>query len=285
MRGSRTSGSRSPPSDRGLALRGLEQDRVDHAILAGPGRDPRESDLGLNRRAAGDDVARHEVRIRRVRFHRDNLDLLRCGGPAVQDIGDLRAQDADLPVRSLRAVELQALGPDEGVLLLPTDLPPSLLAERPVAASGRLPFRASLPKGHRIAPKNGPYMTVVGHTMWIVPYTRRLVARKPRRAPPFKRGKPACGFPLRTYRIKTKKPARLPMTVPNATVMNGATGPNERPRSGGSFRNVKADTLRIPGMMRSPNPINTASRSSPAAISPFQLLCSRNEEPAFFGIP
>src|SRR5256712_3473536 len=161
MRGSRTSGSRSPPSDRGLALRGLEQDRVDHAILAGPGRDPRESDLGLNRRAAGDDVARHEVRIRRIRFRRDNLDLLRCGGPAVQDIGELRAQDADLPVRSLRAVELQALGPDESVLLLPADLPPPLLTERPVAASGRLPFRASLPKGHRIAPKNGPYMTVV----------------------------------------------------------------------------------------------------------------------------
>src|SRR5438128_7049831 len=244
MRGSRTSGSRSPPSDRGLARGGLEQDRVDHAILTGPGRDPRESDLRLDRRAAGDDVARHEVRIRRVRLHRDDLDLLRRRGPAVQDVGEFRAQDADLPVRSLRAVELQALGPDEGVLLLPTDLPPPLLAERPVAAARRLPFRASLPKGHRIAPKNGAYMTVVGHTMWIVPYTIRLVTRKPRSAPPFKRGKPACGFPLRTYGIKTKKPARLPMTVPNATVMNGATGPNERRRRVGAFRNGKADTPR-----------------------------------------
>src|SRR6266566_3561862 len=210
MRGSRTSGSRSPPSDRGLARGGLEQDRVDHAILTGPGRDPRESDLRLDRRAAGDDVARHEVRIRRVRLHRDDLDLLRRGSPAIQDVGEFRAQDADFPFRPLRAEGLQPLGPEEGV--------------------------------------------------------RRLVTRKPRSAPPFRRGKPACGFPLRTYRIKTKKPTRLPMTVPNATVMNGATGPNERPRSAGSFRNVKADTLRIPGMMRSPSPMNIASRSSPAAI-------------------
>src|SRR5256712_11766195 len=153
MRGSKTSGSRSPPSDRGLALRGLEQDGVDHAILAGPGRDPRESDLGLNRRAAGDDVPRHEVRIRRVRLHRDDLDLLRRGRPPVQDVGELRTQDTDLPVRSLRAVELQALGPDESVLLLPADLPPPLLTERPVAASGRLAFRASLPKGHLVRAK------------------------------------------------------------------------------------------------------------------------------------
>src|SRR2546425_1602370 len=155
MRGSKTSGSRSPPSDRGLALRGLEQDRVDHAILAGPGCDPRESDLRLDRRAAGDDVPRHEVRVRRVRLHRDDLDLLRRGSPAIQDVGEFRAQDADLPVRALRPVELQALGSDEGVLLLAADLPPPLLAEWPVPASGRLPFRTSLPKGHRIAPKNG----------------------------------------------------------------------------------------------------------------------------------
>src|SRR2546425_12323488 len=279
MRGSKTSGSRSPPSDRGLALRGLEQDGVDHAFEAGPRRDTHKSDVGPARRDASDDVQRHEVRIRRVRLPRDDLALLGRRGPAVQDVGEFRAQDADLPVRSLRAVELQALDPDEGVLLLPTDLPPSLLAERPVAAARRLPFRASLPKGHRIAPKNGAYMTVLGHTMWIVPYTIRLVTRKPRSAPPFKRGNPACGFPFRTYRIKTKKPTRLPMTVPNATVMNGATGPNERPRrfSVGSLRKVKAETLMIPGIMRSPNPMNIASRSSPEATCALRLFCSRNE--------
>src|SRR5207245_10871032 len=252
---------------------------------AGARSEPGEYDLSLDRRHSGEDAPCHDVRFRRVRLHRDALVLLGRRGPAVQDVGEFRAQDADLPVRSLRAVELQALDPDEGVLLLPTDLPPSLLAERPVAAARRLPFRASLPKGHRIAPKNGAYMTVVGHTMWIVPYTIRLVTRKPRSAPPFKRGSPACGFPLRTYRIKTKKPRRLPMTVPNATVMNGASGPNERPRrfSVGSLRKVKAETLMIPGIMRSRNPMNIACRSSPEATCALRLCCCWNEYHAFSG--
>src|ERR1700756_3447227 len=124
-------------------------------MLTGPGGDACESDLRLNRRAPGDDVPRHEVRVRRVRLHRDDLHLLGHGGPAVQDVGEFRLEDADLPVRSLRAVELQALGTDEGVLLLPTDLPASLLAERPVPASGRLAFGASLPQGHLSRAKDG----------------------------------------------------------------------------------------------------------------------------------
>src|SRR5207237_7632010 len=39
------------------------------------------------------------------------------------------------------------------VLLLPADLPPSLLAERPIAASGRFALRSSLPEGHGSRPK------------------------------------------------------------------------------------------------------------------------------------
>src|SRR5207247_11279641 len=71
----------------------------------------------------------------------------------MQDVSELRAQESHLLVRAFRAVELQALGPDERVLLLPADLPPSLLAERPIAASGRLALRSSLPEGHGGRPK------------------------------------------------------------------------------------------------------------------------------------
>src|SRR2546426_567234 len=141
-------------------------------MLTGLGRDPRESDFRLDRRAPRDDVPRHEVRIRRVRLHGDDLDFLRHGRPAVQDVGELRAQDAHLAVRPFRAVELQSLGPDERVL-------------------------------------------------------------------------------------------RLPRTVPTATNAFGSRPRNDRP---GAVKNVNAETLMIPGMMRSPSPINIASRSSPAAI-------------------
>src|SRR5213593_633137 len=121
-------------------------------MLAGLGRDPGESYFRLDRRAPGDDVPRHEVRIRWVRLHRDDLDFLRHGRPAIEDVGELRAQDAHLPVRPFRAVELQSLGPDERVLLLPADLPPPFLAERPIAAARRLALRASLPQGHGSRP-------------------------------------------------------------------------------------------------------------------------------------
>src|SRR2546422_205252 len=104
-------------------------------MLTGLGRDPRESDFRLDRRAPGDDVPRHEVRIRGVRLHGDDLDFLRHGRAAIEDVGELRAQNPDLAVRPFRAVELQSLGPDERVLLLPADLPPPFLAERPIAAA------------------------------------------------------------------------------------------------------------------------------------------------------
>src|SRR5207247_10496653 len=71
----------------------------------------------------------------------------------MQDVSELRAQESHLLVRSFRAVELQALGPDERVLLLPAELPPPFLAEGPIAASGRLALRSSLPEGHGSRPK------------------------------------------------------------------------------------------------------------------------------------
>src|SRR5256885_16673671 len=121
-------------------------------MLTGLGRDPRESDFRLNRRAPGEDVPRPEVGIRGVRLHRDDLDFLRHGRAAIEDIGELRTQDAHLPVRPFRAVELQSLGPDERVLLLPADFPPPFLAERPIPAARRLALRASLPQGHGSRP-------------------------------------------------------------------------------------------------------------------------------------
>src|SRR5438445_5597765 len=262
MRGSRTSGSRSPPSDRGLALRGLDQDRVDHAILAGARCDPRESDLRLDRRAPRDDVPRHEVRIRRVRLHRDDLDFLRHGRAAIQDVGELRAQDAHLAVRPFCAVELQALSPDERVLLLSADRPPPFLAERPIAAARRLAFRSSLPEGHGSRPNRAGIYDPSAHARFRYPYARRFVSTKPRSAPPFSRGSPACGLPFRTNRMRKKNPARLPRTVPAATNALGSRPRNDRP---GAVKNVNADTLMIPGMMRSPSPMNIASRSSPAS--------------------
>src|SRR5438552_4913312 len=47
-------------------------------------------------------------------------------------------------------------------------------------------------------PKGWAYLTVPGQPMWTVPYTSKLAMMKPRSAPPFRRGRPACGFPFRT---------------------------------------------------------------------------------------
>src|SRR5437879_13723793 len=105
-------------------------------MLTGLGRDPRESDFRLDCRAAGDDVPRHEVRIRWVRLHGDNLDFLRHGSPAIEDVGELRAQDAHLPVRPFRALELQALSPDGRARLLPADHTRPLLPDEPRAPRG-----------------------------------------------------------------------------------------------------------------------------------------------------
>src|SRR3989442_3639063 len=98
-------------------------------MLARLGRDPGEPDFRLDRCAPGDDVPRHEVRVRRIRLHGDDLDLLRHGGPAVEYVRELCLQHADLAVRAFRAVELETLRSDERPLLLASDLPPALLAE------------------------------------------------------------------------------------------------------------------------------------------------------------
>src|SRR6266540_4817598 len=131
-----------------LARGSLDEDCVDHAVLARTRRDPSEADLRLNRRAASDDVPRHEVRIRRVRFHGDDLDFLRRGRAAVEDVRVLRFQDTHLPVPAFRPVEFEALRSDKRVLLLPTDLSLALLPQRSIPTAGRLPFRTSLPEGH-----------------------------------------------------------------------------------------------------------------------------------------
>src|SRR3989442_619274 len=191
-------------------------------MLTGLGRDPRESDFRLDCRAAGDDVPRHEVRIRWVRLHGDNLDFLRHGSTAIQDVGELRAQDAHLPVRPFRAVELQPLSPDDRVLLLSADLPPPFLAERPIAAPGRFALRSSLPEGHGSRPNRAGIYDPSAHARFRYPYARRFVSTKPRSAPPFSSGSPACGLPFRTNRMRKKNPTRLPRTVPAA--------PNEIPR-------------------------------------------------------
>src|SRR3989442_13929221 len=122
--------------------------RVDDAVLAGTGRDPREADLRLNRRAARDDVPRHKVRVGRVRFDRDDFDLLRHRRAAVQDVGELRFQDADLPVRGLRPVQREPRGPDEGILLFAANLAASFLPKGSVAAPRGLTLRTSLPQSH-----------------------------------------------------------------------------------------------------------------------------------------
>ena len=102
--------------------------RVDYAVLARSGRDPRQSDLRLDRRSARDYVPRHEVRVRGVRLDRDDLDLLRRGRPTVEDVRELGAQHADLTVRPFGPVEFEALRADESVLLFAPDFPAPLLA-------------------------------------------------------------------------------------------------------------------------------------------------------------
>src|SRR2546429_9509883 len=92
------------------------------------------------------------MRIGGVRLTGDVFYFLGRGRAAIEAVGEPRPQDAPLPVRPFRAVELQSLGPDERVLLLPADLPPPFLAERPITAARRLALRASLPEGHRSRP-------------------------------------------------------------------------------------------------------------------------------------
>src|SRR5207249_6384234 len=76
------------------------------------------------------------------------LDFLRDRRLAVQHVREFGAQDADLAVRALRAVQLEPLGSDERPLLLAADLPSPFLPERTVAGARGLPARPTLPKGH-----------------------------------------------------------------------------------------------------------------------------------------
>src|SRR5438093_3087478 len=122
--------------------------RVHYSVLAGPRGDARYAELGLDRRAPRDDVPRHEVRIRRVRLDRDDLDFLRDRRLPVQHVREFGAQHADLPVRALRPVQLEPLGSDERPLLLASDLSPPFLPERTVSAARGLPSRPTLPQGH-----------------------------------------------------------------------------------------------------------------------------------------
>src|SRR2546426_4971221 len=232
-------------------------------MLTGLGRDPRESDFRLDRRAASDDVPRHEVRVRRVRLHGDDLDFLRHGSPAIQDVGELRAQDAHLPVRPFRAVELQALGPDERILLLPADLPPPFLAERPIAATRRLALRSSLPKGHGSRPNRAGIYDPSASRQIQITVREEVRENEAEERAAVQQRKPRLRIALRTNRMRKKNPTRLPRTVPMATNAFGSRPRNDRP---GAVKNVNAETLMIPGMMRSPSPMNIASRSSPAAI-------------------
>src|SRR5439155_20155862 len=106
---------------------------------------PCEAEIRLDRRAVGDDVPRHEVRVRRIRLDGDDFDLLRHGGFSIQHVRELRAQHADLAVRAFRAIELETLGSYERALLLAADLPPAFLPERPVPPACGLSAGSSWP--------------------------------------------------------------------------------------------------------------------------------------------
>src|SRR5688572_14980088 len=145
MPSSRMSGSHGRRSEPGLGRRPFDQYGVHHTVLAWAGRDPGESDLRQDRRPAGDDVPGHEVRIRRVGLHRDDLDLLRHGGAAVQYVRELGAQHPYLPVRPLGPIQLESLRTDERVLLLAADLAAALFTDWTVASTGGLAPRPTLP--------------------------------------------------------------------------------------------------------------------------------------------
>src|SRR5439155_161411 len=97
-------------------------------------------------------------------------------------------------------------------------------------------------------PSDPGYMTLLPHPRFRYPNARRFVSRKPRSAPPFNNGRPACGLPLSTNRMRKKKPTRLPSTVPSATNAFGARPAKDRPEGdpedrGHASRGHKADRV------------------------------------------
>src|SRR5437667_7418909 len=125
-------------------------------------------------------------------------------------------------------------------------------------------------------PSDPGYMTLLPHPRFRYPNARRFVSRKPRSAPPFNNGRPACGLPLSTNRMRKKKPTRLPSTVPSATNAFGARPAKDRP---GAVKNVNAETLMIPGIPPPPSPLHIPSRSPPAATPASRPLSPPHPQP------
>ena len=124
------------------------EDRADDAVLSRPRADACAACVGLDDRAAGDNILPHVVRVGRI--FNDVQDFRACGFPfgGVGHRGVVAAQQSYLATATTSAGELLTFFAEAGLLQLAPDLGAPLSAVGATSSTGRLAFRASLPECH-----------------------------------------------------------------------------------------------------------------------------------------